>query len=77
MTLFNFQVEAKPRPLLMSLTVKPHLHHYKNKMGKPTSTNRDWTQIYAIYGMDQWQTLLFLVSHYFRLHSIHSLPLLL
>ncbi|KAJ7948605.1 2-phytyl-1,4-beta-naphthoquinone methyltransferase, chloroplastic [Quillaja saponaria] len=28
-------------------------------MGK--STNRDWTQIYAIYGMDQWQTLVFLL----------------
>ncbi|KAG8637116.1 uncharacterized protein LOC110602467 isoform X4 [Manihot esculenta] len=72
MTLFNFQVEAKPRPLLMSLTVKPHLHHYKNKMGKPTSTNRDWTQIYAIYGMDQWQTLLFLLCHaiFFSILSI-------
>ncbi|KAL3612492.1 hypothetical protein D5086_003512 [Populus alba] len=30
-------------------------------MHKPTSTNsRDWTQIYRIYGMEQWQTLLFL-----------------
>ncbi|XP_054794534.1 uncharacterized protein LOC129300038 [Prosopis cineraria] len=28
-------------------------------MGK--STSRDWTQIYAIYGMDQWQTLIFLL----------------
>ncbi|KAF7822756.1 Methyltransferase type [Senna tora] len=28
-------------------------------MGK--STNREWTQIYAIYGMDQWQTLIFLL----------------
>ncbi|KAB1217213.1 Demethylmenaquinone methyltransferase [Morella rubra] len=31
-------------------------------MGK-TNTSRDWTQIYAIYGMDQWQTLLFLLFH--------------
>ncbi|KAF5478720.1 hypothetical protein F2P56_005258 [Juglans regia] len=30
-------------------------------MGKTTS--RDWTQIYAIYGLDQWQTLLFLLFH--------------
>lgn len=31
-------------------------------MGKSTSTSsRDWTQIYAIYGMDQWQTLIFLL----------------
>ncbi|KAK7244366.1 hypothetical protein RIF29_39187 [Crotalaria pallida] len=32
-------------------------------MGKSTSTsnNREWTQIYAIYGMDQWQTLIFLL----------------
>ncbi|KAJ7981710.1 Demethylmenaquinone methyltransferase [Quillaja saponaria] len=28
-------------------------------MGK--STNRDWTQIYAIYGMDKWTTLVFLL----------------
>ncbi|KAG4204107.1 hypothetical protein ERO13_A04G027700v2 [Gossypium hirsutum] len=31
-------------------------------MGKSNSS-RDWTQIYAIYGMDQWQTLLFLLCH--------------
>ncbi|XP_030928266.1 uncharacterized protein LOC115954535 [Quercus lobata] len=31
-------------------------------MGK-TTTSRDWTQIYAIYGIDQWQTLLFLLFH--------------
>ncbi|KAF5461016.1 hypothetical protein F2P56_020845 [Juglans regia] len=30
-------------------------------MGKMTS--RDWTQIYAIYGLDQCQTLLFLLLH--------------
>ncbi|XP_065862153.1 uncharacterized protein [Euphorbia lathyris] len=47
----------------MSLAVKQNLHHHKSKMGKTTSTNRDWTQIYAIYGMDQWQTLLFLLFH--------------
>lgn len=29
-------------------------------MGK---TGRDWTQIYAIYGMDDWQTLVFLLIH--------------
>ncbi|KAK4285975.1 hypothetical protein QN277_002597 [Acacia crassicarpa] len=28
-------------------------------MGK--STSRDWTQIYSIYGIDQWQTLIFLL----------------
>lgn len=56
----------------MSLTVKPHLQHYKHKLGKPTSTNRDWTQIYSIYGMDQWQTLLFLLFHaiFFTILSI-------
>ncbi|KAK4795559.1 hypothetical protein SAY86_027885 [Trapa natans] len=32
-------------------------------MGKTTTTSRDWTQIYAIYGMDQWQTLVFLSLH--------------
>ncbi|XP_021894762.1 uncharacterized protein LOC110812319 [Carica papaya] len=31
-------------------------------MGK-TNGSRDWTQIYAIYGMDQWQTLVFILSH--------------
>ncbi|XP_012443679.1 uncharacterized protein LOC105768343 [Gossypium raimondii] len=31
-------------------------------MGKSNSS-RDWTQIYAIYGMDQWQTLVFLLCH--------------
>ncbi|XP_074319414.1 uncharacterized protein LOC141656428 [Silene latifolia] len=30
------------------------------KMGKGS---RDWAQIYAIYGMDEWQTLLFLLFH--------------
>ncbi|KAK4803963.1 hypothetical protein SAY86_003780 [Trapa natans] len=29
-------------------------------MGKMSTANRDWTQIYAIYGMDQWQTPAFL-----------------
>ena len=40
-------------------------------MGKSNSS-RDWTQIYAIYGMDQWQTLLFLLCHavFFSLLSI-------
>ncbi|KAG6793873.1 hypothetical protein POTOM_003097 [Populus tomentosa] len=47
--------------LAMSLAIKPHLHHHNHRMHKPTSTNsRDWTQIYRIYGMEQWQTLLFL-----------------
>lgn len=32
-------------------------------MGKTSTSNRDWTQIYAIYGMDQWQTLFFLSLH--------------
>ncbi|KAG4960833.1 Demethylmenaquinone methyltransferase [Glycine soja] len=30
-------------------------------MGKSTNNNRDWTQMYAIYGMEQWQTLIFLL----------------
>lgn len=30
-------------------------------MGKSATTGRDWTQIYAIYGIDQWQTVLFLL----------------
>ncbi|XVE50365.1 hypothetical protein DITRI_Ditri01bG0156700 [Diplodiscus trichospermus] len=40
-------------------------------MGKSNSS-RDWTQIYAIYGMDQWQTLVFLLFHavFFSLLSI-------
>lgn len=33
-------------------------------MGK-TAGNRDWTQIYAIYGIEQWQTLVFLLFHAF------------
>ncbi|KAJ4893708.1 S-adenosyl-L-methionine-dependent methyltransferases superfamily protein [Raphanus sativus] len=33
-------------------------------MGK-TAANRDWTQIYAIYGIQQWQTLVFLLFHAF------------
>ncbi|KAM7278091.1 hypothetical protein ACFE04_005225 [Oxalis oulophora] len=28
-----------------------------------TTTSREWTQIYAIYGMKQWQTLIFLLFH--------------
>ncbi|GKV42501.1 hypothetical protein SLEP1_g49897 [Rubroshorea leprosula] len=31
-------------------------------MGK-SNFGREWTQIYAIYGMDQWQTLVFLLCH--------------
>ncbi|TYI96444.1 hypothetical protein E1A91_D01G073300v1 [Gossypium mustelinum] len=40
-------------------------------MGK-TNSSRDWTQIYAIYGMDQWQTLVFLLFHavFFSLLSV-------
>ncbi|XP_022734378.1 uncharacterized protein LOC111287950 [Durio zibethinus] len=40
-------------------------------MGKSNSS-RDWTQIYGIYGMDQWQTLAFLLCHavFFSLLSI-------
>ncbi|CAF2078653.1 BnaCnng30330D [Brassica napus] len=33
-------------------------------MGK-TAGNRDWAQIYAIYGIEQWQTLVFLLFHAF------------
>ncbi|EXB37728.1 Demethylmenaquinone methyltransferase [Morus notabilis] len=33
-------------------------------MGKSgTTTGRDWNQIYSIYGLDQWQTVLFLLFH--------------
>ncbi|CAL5341910.1 unnamed protein product [Camellia sinensis] len=32
----------------------------KKQMGK---SGRDWTQIYAIYGMDDWQTPIFLLTH--------------
>ncbi|KAI9078883.1 hypothetical protein K1719_039153 [Acacia pycnantha] len=39
-------------------------------MGKSTSSV--WTQIYAIYGMDQWQTLIFLLCQAF-LFSILSI----
>ncbi|KAK4746379.1 hypothetical protein SAY87_012691 [Trapa incisa] len=41
-------------------------------MGKTSTINRDWTQIYAIYGMDQWQTLVFLFFHaaFFSLMSV-------
>ncbi|WCJ32138.1 S-adenosyl-L-methionine-dependent methyltransferases superfamily protein [Euphorbia peplus] len=47
-------------------------HHRSKKIGKTTSTHRDWMQIYAIYGMDQWQTLLFLLFHaiFFSIISI-------
>jgi ubiquinone/menaquinone biosynthesis C-methylase UbiE len=34
----------------------------KQEMGK-TATSRDWSQIYAIYGVQQWQTLVFLLLH--------------
>lgn len=38
-------------------------------MGK---TGRDWTQIYAIYGMDDWQTPMFLLIHaiFFSISSL-------
>ncbi|XP_030441082.2 uncharacterized protein LOC115663192 [Syzygium oleosum] len=34
-------------------------------MGKRSSSSasKDWAQIYAVYGVDQWQTLLFLLFH--------------
>lgn len=35
-------------------------------MGSKTTaatTSREWRQIYAIYGMEQWQTLMFLLCH--------------
>lgn len=32
-------------------------------MRKGSPSSRDWTQIYAIYGMDEWQTFLFLLFH--------------
>ncbi|KAL4293465.1 hypothetical protein AHAS_Ahas18G0130800 [Arachis hypogaea] len=30
-------------------------------MGKSTGNGKDWAQIYAIYGMEQWQTLIILL----------------
>ncbi|CAN1838077.1 2-phytyl-1,4-naphtoquinone methyltransferase [Linum perenne] len=60
----------------MSLAIRAHPHHLTPKMGKSAPPNRDWTQIYAIYGMDQWHTLLFLLFHAF-LFSILSLLFLL
>nr|GEX99433.1 methyltransferase type 11 [Tanacetum cinerariifolium] len=42
-------------------------------MGK---TGRDWTQIYAIYGMDDWQTPMFLLIHAI-IFSISSLLFLI
>ncbi|XP_010535120.1 PREDICTED: uncharacterized protein LOC104810491 [Tarenaya hassleriana] len=44
-------------------------------MGKATG-NRDWTQIYAIYGMEQWQTLVFLLFHAFFFSVLSVLFLL-
>ncbi|KAG1368171.1 malonyl-[acyl-carrier protein] O-methyltransferase [Cocos nucifera] len=32
-------------------------------MGKAVAGRRDWTQLYAIYGTDEWQTVAFLVLH--------------
>ncbi|XP_058082870.1 uncharacterized protein LOC131230842 [Magnolia sinica] len=46
-----------------------------SKAGKGT-TGRDWAQIYAIYGMEEWQTLLFLLL-YALIFSFLSLLLLL
>ncbi|KAE9585216.1 putative S-adenosyl-L-methionine-dependent methyltransferase [Lupinus albus] len=47
-------------------------------MGKSTTTrnSREWTQIYAIYGMDQWQTLIFLLAQAI-LFSVFSILYLL
>lgn len=47
-------------------------------MGKRSSSSasKDWAQIYAVYGVDQWQTLLFLLFHAF-LFSLLSLLFLL
>ncbi|XAR68375.1 hypothetical protein NMG60_11003475 [Bertholletia excelsa] len=42
-------------------------------MGK---TGRDWTQIYAIYGMDDWQTPVFLLLHATVFSSLSVLFLL-
>ncbi|XP_072957425.1 uncharacterized protein [Typha angustifolia] len=43
-------------------------------MGK--SSSRDWTQMYAIYGTDEWQTVAFLVFHAFLFASLSLLLLL-
>ncbi|XP_010905461.3 uncharacterized protein [Elaeis guineensis] len=32
-------------------------------MGKAAAGGRDWTQLYAIYGTDEWQTVAFLALH--------------
>ncbi|KAJ0045297.1 hypothetical protein Pint_04456 [Pistacia integerrima] len=34
-----------------------------SKTASSTTSNREWRQIYAIYGMEQWQTLVFLLCH--------------
>lgn len=44
-------------------------------MGSKTAaatTTREWRQIYAIYGVEQWQTLIFLLCHaiFFSISSI-------
>ncbi|XP_010545800.1 PREDICTED: uncharacterized protein LOC104818054 [Tarenaya hassleriana] len=44
-------------------------------MGKATGSG-DWTQIYTIYGIEQWQTLVFLLFHAF-FFSVLSLLFLL
>ncbi|CAI0375931.1 unnamed protein product [Linum tenue] len=60
----------------MSLAMRAHALHSAPKMGKTSPPNRDWTQIYAIYGMDQWHTLLFLLFNAF-LFSLLSVLFLL
>lgn len=34
-----------------------------SKTTAATTASREWRQIYAIYGMEQWQTLVFLLCH--------------
>ncbi|XP_059455998.1 uncharacterized protein LOC132186173 [Corylus avellana] len=44
-------------------------------MGK-TATSRDWSQIYAIYGVEQWQNLVLLLLHALLLGVLSVLYLL-
>lgn len=44
--------------------------------GKPCGAGRDWTQIYAVYGTDEWQTLAFLLFHAFLFAALSVLMLL-
>lgn len=47
-----------------------------SRAGKPAASGgRDWAQIYAIYGMEEWHTLLFLLFHALAFSSLSLLLL--